>query len=101
MICPFCSQWNPDEGQLRCCFCNNRLDEGEDRTRAGIPDYARGPTGPLPRVHDRGDGPGDPGIHGVGSMRDIASDMGRKEIGLLIAMLVSGAVIVIYLFTRC
>jgi hypothetical protein len=40
LICRFCSQWNP-EGELRCCFCNNRLDGTEDATLAGAPAYTQ------------------------------------------------------------
>ena len=31
MICRFCSQWNPD-GELRCCFCNNKHADEADAT---------------------------------------------------------------------
>ncbi len=39
MICPFCSQWNPEKA-ARCCFCRNRLDATEDATRADPPPAA-------------------------------------------------------------
>ena len=39
MICPFCSQWNP-EGDRRCSFCNNEVEGGEDATVAARPKYA-------------------------------------------------------------
>lgn len=51
MICRHCSQWNPD-GQERCCFCDNRVDGGEDRTASGQPAYLKNvqTTGQLPQV---------------------------------------------------
>ncbi len=39
MICPFCSQWNP-ERDVRCCFCENRMDNEEDATVKALPKYA-------------------------------------------------------------
>ncbi len=39
MICPYCSQWNPDR-DLRCCFCDNKVDSGEDATVKAQPKYA-------------------------------------------------------------
>jgi len=34
LICPFCSQWNP-ENAVRCVFCRNPPDATEDQTVSG------------------------------------------------------------------
>lgn len=51
MICPYCSQWNPDSAP-RCSFCDNQPGSGEDRTASGQPAYLRntGMQVQLPKV---------------------------------------------------
>lgn len=53
MRCPFCQQWN-DEGEARCCFCQNRLDGDEDLTVEGRPRYEQRPSARLVAVQDDG-----------------------------------------------
>jgi hypothetical protein len=56
LICRFCAQWNPG-GELRCCFCNNRLDGTEDATLAGAPAYTQKIQMPLARPGGSASGP--------------------------------------------
>jgi len=59
LICRFCTQWNPD-GELRCCFCSNKLADEVDATLDGRPEYSRNvrvtaPVTSVPRPGERGE----------------------------------------------
>ncbi len=47
MLCPFCTQWNQD-GERRCVFCNNLLQDDQDRTSHGRPAYEDAANTQLP-----------------------------------------------------
>ena len=87
MVCRFCAQWNP-EGELRCCFCNNRLDSGDDRTASGVPDYLRNTAGgaggvslPATAAGGSGLGAGDDGLNPVKTLfEDLVNEYGRERV---------------------
>jgi hypothetical protein len=94
LICPFCSQWNPDN-KLRCCFCSNRFDDQQDATATGRPAYERNTGGPVVQpIPSSLEQPGRP------ARRFVSVDFGGKQ---LEAVLVgAGVVIILILFlVRC
>jgi hypothetical protein len=96
LICRFCSQWNPD-GQLRCCFCSNRLDGPEDDTVDGRPDYAKNVRVTAPRpvqggmLDDRVD---------AADLFSQLKGLGKEQLAGF-ALIVVGVIVLAIYFLRC